>query len=213
MYHMQFHLCYLYILHPFQLYTNCVHVTHLCRSSLGSGVHCGAGMSRLRRQSSSQSWASSGGDLWNRALVLWEVHETGRTAVALSDWLCRNEQTIGDGSLYRKGVFNLVEGTVLAFQSSVDTTSITKGLLNLVRSVVLGCGWHDALNSEDVVCRDGLEKVDGLSKEVDDLLVRLIVGEARWVQGGITCSVLVPFMLPERLVSATLVLPVLLHVG
>lgn len=58
-----------------------------------------------------------------------------------------------------------------------------------------------------------LEKVDGLGEEVDDVFVLLVVGEAVGLEGGVAGAVLAPFVLPELLVGAVVVEPVVVHEG
>lgn len=63
----------------------------------------------------------------------------------------------------------------------------------------------------NLICGQSLEQVDSALEKVDHLLLRLITDVAVWVESGIACTVLVPFVLPEGLVISVLILPVYLH--
>ena len=64
-----------------------------------------------------------------------------------------------------------------------------------------------------IIGRQRIEQPNDLLEEIHDLLLRLIVREAIGLERTVAGAVLVPLMLPKGLVGATLVLPVLLHVG
>ena len=86
-----------------------------------------------------------------------------------------------------------------------------EGGLDFGRSVSFAGGGRDSGFGEEIVGGQGLEERDGAVEEDGDFLGRLVVGVAGRVEGGDAGAVLAPLVLPEGLVVALVVLPVLLH--
>jgi hypothetical protein len=86
-----------------------------------------------------------------------------------------------------------------------------EGGLDFGGRVRLGGGGRDAGLREEVVRGEGLEQGDGAVEEDGDFFGGLVVGVADRVEGGDAGAVLAPLVLPEGLVVAFVVFPVLLH--
>ena len=107
---------------------------------------------------------------------------------------------------------DLVQSAAFATERDLCAVVLLQDTLDLVEAVGLVGGRGDAGVSKPLVGRQSLEKLDGTSKEISGLLGFLVVGVAVRFEGGDASAVLAPFMLPECLVLALVVLPVLLHV-
>jgi hypothetical protein len=106
---------------------------------------------------------------------------------------------------------DFVQGAARAAEVDFLAVLFAEGGLDFGGGVSLGCRGCDSGFREEIVRREGLEEGDGAVEEDGDFLGRLVVGVAARVEGGDAGAVLAPLVLPEGLVVALVVLPVLLH--
>jgi hypothetical protein len=106
---------------------------------------------------------------------------------------------------------DFVEGAARAAEVDFLTVLFAEGGLDFGRRVSLCCRRRDSGVREEVVGGEGLEQGDGAVEEDGDFLGGLVVGVAGRVEGGDAGAVLAPLVLPEGLVVALVILPVLLH--
>lgn len=107
---------------------------------------------------------------------------------------------------------DLVQGTAFAAEGDLGAVVLLQDALDLGEAVGLIGAGGDAGIREPLVCRESLEELDSASEEIRSLLGSLVVRVAVRVESGDASAVLAPFVLPEGLVLALIVLPILLHV-
>jgi hypothetical protein len=117
-----------------------------------------------------------------------------------------------EGAADVEEVPDFVQGAARAAEVDLLAVLRAEGGLDFGRGVRLCCRGHDASSREGVVGGEGLEEGDGAVEEDGDFFSRLVIGVAARIEGGDAGAVLAPLVLPEGLVVALVVLPVLLHV-
>ena len=150
----------------------------------------------------------------------------GRGAGALGQVLDARGGTLrssqGDGGLEVAGfqraadveeVPDLVQGAAGAAEVDFLAVFGAEGCLDFGRSVRFSGGRGDSGFGEEFVRGQGLEEGDGAVEEDGDFGCGGVVGVAGRVEGRDAGAVFAPLVLPEGLVVALVVLPVLLHHG
>ena len=134
---------------------------------------------------------------------------------AILTGLCRNIGPVLRTSVHVVVIVHLIKLSGVgpsALDCSVDMAILHQRFPNLGIGVRLRGARHDACIIEECVGVQHGEQLECLLEEVNDLLCRHVVGVARCIEGADARSVLAPFMLPERLVIAPIILPVYGHV-
>jgi len=148
------------------------------------------------------------------AEILGQVLDAGLGAVAFgSSGIDGNELTIRDTASDVEDVFDLVELTTGAGEDGCGSKLLLECAGDLGVGVGLGGAGSDTSTSEPIVGGQIFEQRDSGVEEVHKLVFLFVVVVAVGIQGGVTSSVLAPFVLPERLVIALVVLPVGLHIA
>ena len=134
---------------------------------------------------------------------------------AILTGMCRNIGPVLRTSVHVVVIVHLIKlsgvGTS-ALDCSVDMAILHQRFPNLGIGVRLRGARHDACIIEERVGVQHGEQLECLLEEINDLLCRHVVGVARCIEGADARSVLAPFVLPERLVVAPIILPVYGHV-
>ena len=129
--------------------------------------------------------------------------------------LRRNISSILRASVHVVVVVHLIElcgvGT-RALDRSIDVAIPHQRFADLGIGVRLRGAGHNAGVREERVCIEHREELQCLLKEIHHLLRGHVVGVAGGVKGADASAVLAPFVFPERLVVAPVVLPVHGHV-
>lgn len=108
---------------------------------------------------------------------------------------------------------DLVPHLTLAVERDGRAVLLGQDVLDVVDVVRLRVGGLDAGLCQPIVRGQLLEEADGAREEVGRLLALLVaVAVAGRIQGADAGAVLAPLVLPEALVVAPDVLPVLIHV-
>ena len=107
-----------------------------------------------------------------------------------------NELALGDTTADVEDVFDLVELTAGARKDRGSTELLLECGRDLSVGVGLAGAGSDTSTGQPVISRQVLEQRDGGVEEIDKLVFLLIVAVAVRVQGGVTSSVLAPFVLP-----------------
>lgn len=108
---------------------------------------------------------------------------------------------------------DFVDDLALALDGDCGAVLLAQNALNGVEAVRLAGRRSDASISEPAVGGKSLEEADGAGEEVGGFLGGLVVGVAAGLQSADAGTVLAPFVLPEALVIALVVLPVGLHIA
>jgi hypothetical protein len=133
------------------------------------------------------------------AEILGQVLDTSLGAVALgSSGVNGNELTVGNTTADVEDVFDLVELTAAAGKNGGGSELLLECAGDLGVGVGLAGAGCDASTSQPIV---GGQILDGGVEEIDKLIFLFVVAVAVRVQGGVTSSVLAPFVLPVLRVS------------
>jgi len=133
------------------------------------------------------------------AEILGQVLYPSLGAVALgASRVDSNELTFGDTTTDVEDVFDLVELTTAAGKNGGGTELLLECARDLSIGIGLARTGSDASIGQPLISGQILEQCDGGVKEVDKLIFLFIVAVAVGIQGGVTSSVLAPFVLPDR---------------
>ena len=179
----------------------------------------------LHVQASFAAEGTAGGG-WSRTTGGVGCGSCGRGAGALGQVLDARGGTLrssqGDGGLEVAGfqraadveeVPDLVQGAAGAAEVDFLAVFGAEGCLDFGRSVRFSGGRGDSGFGEEFVGGQGLEEGDGAVEEDGDFGCGGVVGVAGRVEGRDAGAVFAPLVLPEGLVVALVVFPVLLHHG
>ncbi len=106
----------------------------------------------------------------------------------------------------------LVQLVLAAIDDDISSIPSCEGGLDFSKSVGLSRRGNNASSSKPLVGRQALEQGHGSSEVVQDFLRGLVVRIAGRLQGADAGTMLAPFVLPEALIVALVVFPILLHV-
>lgn len=109
-----------------------------------------------------------------------------------------NELTFGDTTANIEDVFNLVELTAGAGKDGSSSELLLERAGDLGVGVGLARAGSDTGIGQPLIGRQVLEQRDGGVEEIDKLVFLFVVAVAVGVQGGVTSSVLTPFVLPDQ---------------
>jgi hypothetical protein len=131
------------------------------------------------------------------AEVLGQVLDTSLGTVALgTSRVDGNELALGNTTADIEDIFDLVELTTAAGKNGGGSELLLKCAGNLGVGVGLAGAGSDASTSQPIVGGQILEQGDGGVEEIDKLVFLFVVAVTVGVQGGVTSSVLAPFVLP-----------------
>jgi hypothetical protein len=105
--------------------------------------------------------------------------------------------TFGDTTANIEDVFNLIELATGARKDGCGSELLLKCGRDLSIGVGLAGAGSDTSTGQPVIGRQILEQRDGSVEEVDKLVFLFVVAVTVGVQGGVTSSVLAPFVLPD----------------
>jgi hypothetical protein len=131
------------------------------------------------------------------AEILGQVLDTSLGAVAFGTrGVDSDELALGNTTTDVEDVFDLVELTTAAGKNGGGSELLLEGAGNLGVGVSLAGAGSDASTGQPVIGGQILEQRDGGVEEIDKLVFLFVVAVAVGVQGGVTSSVLAPFVLP-----------------
>jgi hypothetical protein len=133
------------------------------------------------------------------AEVLGQVLDTSLGTVALgTSRVDGNELALGNTTANIEDIFDLVELPAAARKNGGGSELLLKRAGDLGVGVGLAGAGSDTSTSQPVVGGQILEQGDGGVEEIDKLVFLFVVAVTVGVQGGVTSSVLAPFVLPDQ---------------
>jgi hypothetical protein len=108
-----------------------------------------------------------------------------------------NKLTIGDTTADVEDVFNLIELTAAAGKDRGGSEFLLKCTGDLCVGVGLARARSNTSIGQPLIGGQILEQRDGGVEEIDKLVFLFIIAVAVGVQGGVTSTVLAPFVLPD----------------